>query len=132
MSRPITTRTGAHRAVLLLAVILGVLAMHHVATTTTAAATPAAAHVTTDHPGAGMPDHDGTGGHSDGQHMLATCLAVLSSGVALLVVLMLFGVITDPGTRPDRRRVVPAGFGRGPPFARPTSTRLAALCLLRV
>ena len=45
---------------------------------------------------------------------------------------MLFGVITDSDAHRDRRSAVPVRFGRGPPFARPTSERLAALCLLRV
>ncbi|MGW0044617.1 DUF6153 family protein [Rhodococcus sp. NPDC003348] len=138
MSRTITTRTGPLRAVLLLAVILGVLAMHHVATAAATAAPPAVEHVAVASdqvpagPTADMPDHGDSGGHSGEQHMLAACLAVLTAGVALLLVLMLFGVVTDSGARRDRRRAVPVRFGRGPPFARPTSERLAALCLLRV
>lgn len=133
MPGSLAARSGPPRAVLLLAVILGVLAMHHVATAVPAAAQPhPAAHVEVALPAADapLPDHDG--GHGGGQHMLAACLAVLTTGAALLLTLLLFGVVTDPGGGPDRRRPAPVRVGRGPPFPRPTSRRLAALCLLRV
>ncbi|MFD4291983.1 DUF6153 family protein [Rhodococcus sp. NPDC058532] len=129
MARTSMLGTGPRRAVLLLAVVLGLLAMHHVAASAPAHAAPAAA---VEHDGDRSPDRDGGGGHSGGQHMLATCLAVLTAGIALLVALTLFGVVTDPGGGRDRRRIVPARFDRGPPFAAPTSVRLASLCLLRV
>lgn len=133
MSRPITTRTGPHRAVLLLAVILGVLAMHHLATAMPAMPAMSQVATTVDHETVPTPPDDGgTGGHSGDQHMFGACLAVTTAGVVLLLVLMLIGVSTDSGDGRDRRGDVPVRVGRGPPFAPPTAKRLAALCLLRV
>lgn len=133
MVRPATTRTGPQRAILLLAVVLGILAMHHVATAATIpAAPPSAPHTVAAGPTTQMPDHGDTDGHSGDQHMLAACTAVLTVGVALLLVLMLFGVATETTSHRDRRRDAVVRSGRGPPFAPPTSVRLAALCVLRV
>lgn len=130
MARIHPTSSRPRRAVLLLAVILGILAMHHVAATAPAALAAPVAVV--EHAAAAAGDHGDTGGHTGEQHMLAACLAVLTAGVALLLVLILFGVVTDAGAPRDRRRAAAMRFDRGPPFARPTSERLAALCLLRV
>lgn len=139
MTRDIQSSTGPRRAVLLLAVILGILAMHHVATAMPVSShdsTPgiAAAAVVEGVTDPAMPDHEGGGGHGGDQHMFAACLAVVSAGVVLVLALLLFGTFpgTGTGTGDDRRRVIPVRSGRGPPFARPTSTRLATLCLLRV
>ncbi|WP_137875326.1 DUF6153 family protein [Rhodococcus sp. Q] len=136
MTRDIQSSTGPRRAVLLLAVILGILAMHHVATAMPVSshdsapgiAAAAVVEAVTD---PAMPDHEG-GGHGGDQHMFAACLAVVSAGVVLVLALLLFGTFTGTAIGGDRRRVIPVHSGRGPPFARPTSTRLATLCILRV
>jgi hypothetical protein len=137
MTRDIQSSTGPRRAVLLLAMILGILAMHHVATAMPVSSHDsapgiAAAAVVDAVTDPAMPDHEGGGGHGGDQHMFAACLAVVSAGVVLVLVLLLFGTFTGTGIGGDRRRVIPVRSGRGPPFARPTSTRLATLCLLRV
>ncbi|MFD1811609.1 DUF6153 family protein [Rhodococcus gannanensis] len=141
MPRSEHVSTGPRRAVLLLALALGVLAMHHVATSLPASAAhsptqsvmqsnPAAP--ATDHSATPPADHGDGGDHSGGQHMLASCLAVLAGGVALLLVLLLFGVPAATGGPVARVRDFRMRAGRGPPFAPDTSTRLATLCLLRV
>ncbi len=129
MARPVTIRPGPRRAVLLLAVILGILAMHHVATVMPHAPAAHAAVVMDDHP-TGPTGDDSS--HDSVQHLLAACLAVLTAGVALLLLLIAIGVVADSGTRRAPARPTTVRFDRGPPFARPTSRRLAELCLLRV
>ncbi|EME21381.1 DUF6153 family protein [Rhodococcus triatomae] len=144
MPRSEHVSTGPRRAVLLLAVILGVLAMHHVATSLPAPAAhrsaqsaqsamqPDPAASATDHAPTPPAGHGEGGGHADDQHMLAACLAVLGGGVALLLVLLLFGVPVATVGLAARVRDIRLRAGRGPPFASRTSTRLATLCLLRV
>ncbi|MFC9786189.1 DUF6153 family protein [Rhodococcus sp. NPDC127528] len=128
--RPTTRRAGLARAVLLVAVVLGILAMHHVA----ASAAPAA--MSAEHPVAMVADittGDHTpAGHAGDHHMLNACLAILLAGTLLLLTLVLLGLAPDAATRAGVLRRVTAGSGRGPPFARATSNRLALLSILRV
>lgn len=133
MDLPSTPSAAPRRAVLLLAMILGVLAMHHVATTVTSAPmTHTAVAVADQLDPAAPPAHGDSGGHDGGQHMLAACPAVLTAGVALLVVLWLFGTLVGPGAVGGRSHSIGVRHGRGPPFAPPTANRLARLCILRV
>ncbi|MET4611567.1 hypothetical protein ABIC28_002556 [Rhodococcus sp. PvR044] len=70
--------------------------------------------------------------HTGGHHMLNACVAVLLSAVLLAMSLIAFGLPSGAGTRIRRGRSAVTYTGRGPPFAVPTSNRLATLCLLRV
>ncbi|MFI6429942.1 hypothetical protein [Rhodococcus oryzae] len=154
-------RAALSCALLLGALVFGLLAMHHVAAavketrqahgsrvavsapamdmhgamvrsaSTDMAADRQPSHAETSAPAAAPSDQqpaDHTGGH----HMLNACVAVLLSAVLLAMSLIAFGLPSGAGTRMRRGRSAVTYTGRGPPFAVPTSNRLATLCLLRV
>ncbi|MFC7447132.1 hypothetical protein [Rhodococcus daqingensis] len=160
-------RAALSCALLLGALVFGLLAMHHVAaavqqggqahvpraaTSTPAmdAHLPSPAHAAmtrstspaiapdrpTSHPEASAhaaaPTDQQPADHPGGHHMLNACVAVLLSAVLLAMSLIAFGLPSGAGPRIFRGRSAVARTGRGPPFAAPTSNRLATLCLLRV
>jgi hypothetical protein len=154
-------RVALSCALLLGALVCGLLAMHHVAAavqnagqahgpraavsapaaTAHDAGTPSAAHAErTGHQPAALessvhaaaPADPRPADHTGGHHMLNACVAVLLSAVLLAMSLIAFGLPSGAGTRMRRGRSAVTYTGRGPPFAAPTSNRLATLCLLRV
>ncbi|MGW6375829.1 hypothetical protein ACWFRB_07150 [Rhodococcus sp. NPDC055112] len=159
-------RAALSCALLLGALVCGLLAMHHVAAavqahgSTAAVSAPAAdthdagapvtAHgamtgfestaMAPDRPAsdpgtsahAAAPADQRPADHTGGHHMLNACVAVLLSAVLLAMSVIAFGLPSGAGTRIRRGRSAVTYTGRGPPFAAPTSNRLATLCLLRV
>ncbi|MFE3290353.1 DUF6153 family protein [Rhodococcus sp. NPDC059234] len=137
--RPDARRAGLSRAVLLVAVVLGILTMHHVAASAAPAAMSAehavamvADSVSGDHTPAGYSGNHTPTGHTGDHHMLQACLAILLAGTLLLLTLVLLGLAPATVSRTGMLRRVTAGSVRGPPFARATSNRLALLSILRV
>jgi hypothetical protein len=158
-------RAALSCALLLGALVFGLLAMHHVAAAVQAhgsptavsahavdtrdAGVPSAAHgaMTGSESNAMAPDRPASlpetsahaaptdqhpADHGGSHHMLNACVAVLLSAVLLAMSLIAFGLPSGAGLRMRRGRSAVTYTGRGPPFAVPTSNRLATLCLLRV
>jgi hypothetical protein len=153
-------RAALSCALLLGALVFGLLAMHHVAAATqdagqahgsASASAPAmnmhaamARSASPDMAADRLPSHAETSApvaapadqqpadHTGGHHMLNACVAVLLSAVLLAMSLIAFGLPSGAGLRMRRGRSAVTYTGRGPPFAVPTSNRLATLCLLRV
>ncbi|SEL87431.1 DUF6153 family protein [Rhodococcus maanshanensis] len=145
-------RAALSCALLLGALVCGLLAMHHVAAAVQvggqAHGSPAAVSVAHEamtgfeptsvaqHPDtsahAAAPADQRPADHTGGHHMLNACVAVLLSAVLLAMSLIAFGLPSGAGTRMRRGRSAVTYTGRGPPFAAPISNRLATLCLLRV